>query len=61
MDANAKVGGKVIKGDPHNITNNGKIMMDIIDRQNLTIANSLDICKGKITRERIFDKKEIYH
>ena len=56
-DANAKVGERFIKSTPHNITNNGKIMMDIIERQNLTIANSLDFCKGTITRERLFAKK----
>ena len=42
MDANAKVGERVIKSTPHNITNNGKIMMDIVEQKNLTIANSLD-------------------
>ena len=53
----AKVGERVIKGDPNNITNNGKIMMDIIEWKNLKIANSLAFCKGTITRERLFAKK----
>ena len=57
MDANAKVGKDVIKNDPNNMTNNGKLFLDMIERQNLKIANSLDICKGTITRERIFEKK----
>ena len=57
LDANAKLGNEVIKNDPHKISNNGKLLMDIITRQNLVIANSLDICKGTITRERIFDNK----
>ena len=57
LDANAKLGNKIIKNDPHSISNNGKLLMDIISRQNLVIANSLDICKGTITRERIFDNK----
>ena len=57
MDANAKVGKKVIKDDPNHITGNGKIMMDIINRQNLVIANAEEICKGLITREREVEKR----
>ena len=41
MDANAKVGEKIIKGDPHQTTSNGKIMIDIMERQNMIIANYL--------------------
>ena len=57
MDANAKVGERIIKGDPHHTSSNGKIMLDIMERQNMIIANSLDICRGTITRERVFEKK----
>ena len=57
MDANAKVGSQIIKGDPHNMSHNGKLLFDIIERQNLTIANTLDICDGTITRERVFENK----
>ena len=57
MDANAKVGNSIIKDDPHTRSSNGKIMMDVVERQHLVIANSLDICKGTITRQRIFEKK----
>ena len=57
LDANAKLGNGVLKGDPHKISNNGKVLLDIIERQNLIITNSLDICKGTITRERIFENK----
>ena len=57
MDANAKVGSQVIKGDPHKMSNNGKLMLDIIERQNLIITNGLDTCKGTITRERTFENK----
>ena len=57
MDANAKVGSEIIKGDPNKISNNGKLMLDIMERQNLIIVNSLDICTGTITRERIFENK----
>ena len=57
MDANVKVGDKVIKDNPHQMSNNGKIMMDIMDRQNLVIANALVSCKGMITREKVFENK----
>ena len=57
MDANAKVGREVIANDPHNQTNNGKILVDMVSRNNLVIVNALDICKGVITRERIFEHK----
>ena len=57
MDANAKVGNTIIKEDPHNMTNNGKLLLDVVQRQGLIIGNSLDICKGLITRERLFDNK----
>ena len=57
MNANAKVGNTIIKGDPHGMTNNGKLMRDVIERQGLTIANALDICKGIVTRERQFENK----
>ena len=53
LDANAKIGKENLKNDPNNISSNGKILLDICERQNLTITNTLDICKGVITRERI--------
>ena len=57
MDANAKVGSQIIRQDPHNMSHNGKLLFDIIERQNLIIANALDICEGTITRERVFENK----
>ena len=53
LDANAKIGKQIIKGDPHESTPNGKLLLEMVDRNNLVVANSLDICKGVITRERI--------
>ena len=59
LDANAKVGNTIIKDDPNQMSNNGSTMLDILERQNLFIANSSDICDGTITRERITgDKSE---
>ena len=62
MDANAKVGKEIIKNDPNEISNNGKILLEIVERNNLTIANSLNKCKGVITRDRktvISDEKSV--
>ena len=57
MDANAKLGSDIIKGDPHKMSNNGKLLYDLVERQDLVIVNALDICKGSITRERAFEDK----
>ena len=52
LDANAKIGMENLKDDPNNVSGNGKILLDVVRRQNLTIANTVDLCKGVITRER---------
>ena len=57
MDANAKAGYTVIKNDPNPMSGNGKIMLDIIERQNLVIANAEDLCQGVITRERVAENR----
>ena len=53
MDANAKIGKENLKDDPNTETPNGRILLDMCERQNLTILNTLDLCRGVITRERI--------
>ena len=53
IDANAKLGSEVIKGDPHKMSSNGKLLYDLLERQNLIVVNALDKCKGIITRERV--------
>ena len=50
MDANAKVGSKVIKNDPNAMSENGRLLLDLVDRQNLRILNSSSKCEGVITR-----------
>ena len=45
MDANAKVGKTTIKNDPHETSNNGRILLELVERQKLTIENALDTCK----------------
>ena len=57
LDANAKVGKEVLSDDPNSMTGNGKIMIDMIERHNLKIANAEEMCKGLITRERVVEKK----
>ena len=57
LDANAKVGKDVIKDDPNQSSNNGKVMLDVLQRQNLHIANASDVCEGTITRERVSGEK----
>ena len=40
LDANAKIGKTHINEEPNEETANGRIMLDIVDRQNLTIVNT---------------------
>ena len=53
MDANAKLGAKYIKGDPHDISPNGSILAQTVERQGLIVGNGTDICKGMIKRKRV--------
>ena len=48
MYANAKLGGQIIENDPHNISDNGIILSDIIRRQNLTCVNATKLCEGPL-------------
>ena len=52
MDANAKVGNKVVPGDPHEVSDNGKLLLDLVERQNLRILNSSPKRSGVVTRHR---------
>ena len=53
LDANAKVGKEAIHGDPHEVSENGKLLIDFAERQSLKILNSSSKCSGVITRERV--------
>ena len=53
LDANAKVGPNIISNDPNSQSDNGKLMIDLLARQNLYLVNASDLCKGIITRQRI--------
>ena len=52
-DFNSKLGRDYIPSDPHGQDRNGKLLSEIIKRQNLTVANGLVVCKGTITRKRV--------
>ena len=51
-DFNSKLGKEYIPRDPHDQDKNGKLLADIIRRQNLCVANGLVVCEGTITRKR---------
>ena len=54
MDSNSKLGTAFIPNDPHQQTNNGKLLAGIIERHNLIVANGLSaVCVGNITRKRV--------
>ena len=52
MDANAKLGSNYITHDSHAISDNGKLLRDLLQRQNLTCLNSHELCEGTIKRRR---------
>ena len=50
-DLNAKLGKTVIKNhDIHDMSANGKLLYDIINKYNLCVVNALRLCKGVFTR-----------
>ena len=52
-DFNSKLGREHIPNDPHGQDRNGKLLSEIIRRNNLTVANGLVVCEGTITRKRV--------
>ena len=48
-----KLGKEIIDGDPHLMSSNGKLLFDIIERQNLIVVNATNKCHRVITRQRI--------
>ena len=52
MDANAKLGCDIIKEDPNQFSSNGALLLELIERQNLSVLNASDLCQGVITRHR---------
>ena len=52
VDANSKLGKKYIVNDPHEMSPNGKVLGDIIERHELIVANGSQRCTGLVTRQR---------
>ena len=53
MNFNAKLGKHVIRGDPNEMSKNGELLKEILDRHDSVVANATDKCKGLITRRRV--------
>ena len=49
------VGGNdlFIPNDPHQMSPNVALLAEVVDRQNMVVANGTDTCEGTITRKRI--------
>jgi hypothetical protein len=53
MDSNSHLGEEIIENDVNEQNVNGKMFADFLDRNpQLSLINSLPVCKGKITRMR---------
>ena len=52
-DFNSKLGKEFVPNYPHVQDKNGRLLADIIKRQNLCVANGLGVCEGTITRKRV--------
>ena len=53
LDANSKLGPEIVPGDKHKQSENGRILAGIVERHGLLVGNSLEQCKGLITRRRV--------
>ena len=52
-DLNCWLGPEILPGDIRKQNNNGRLFAQFVEKNNLTIVNSLPLCKGLITRSRI--------
>ena len=52
MDSNAKLGGQLIHGDPKQQSDNGRLLAEVIEQNELIVVNGTNICEGLITRYR---------
>ena len=48
-DFNAKLGAEIIRGEIHQMSNNGARLNDIMEKYNLAVLNTLEICSGTFT------------
>ena len=59
MDGNLWAGKHLIKGDPNEINENGKLFIKFLqDHPYLCVVNSLDLCEGILTRIRKLKPKK---
>ena len=59
MDANSKLGDKIVPNDPKEQSPDGNVLAEIIERNDLIVANGLtQKCKGLITRRRVIEGAE---
>ena len=62
MDSNCKLGSEYISGDTHPISSNGKLLSEIIDRQNIKVVNGSNVSSGLFTRYRKVKKsRNVYN
>lgn len=62
MDGNLWAGEEVVKGDPNKCNNNGKLFKEFLTQHpDLTVVNSLEVCEGKITREKRRSNSRFFH
>ena len=53
MDGNLWAGNEIVKGDPNLCNGNGKLFKEfLLKHPYVTVVNSMDCCKGLITRRR---------
>ena len=53
VDGNAKLGKHVISQDTHVMTENGRLLFNIIERESLVLLNT----QGAVTRHRVTKEK----
>ena len=60
-DFSAKLGKTIIKGDIHDMSNNGQKLHNMIIKYNLHVINSMEICTGIFTRvnNKIIGEKSV--
>ena len=58
MDGNLHAGEGLIKDDPNPQNTNGKLFVEFLQQNaSLTVVNSLSICEGLITRQRVLETR----
>ena len=58
LDANAKLGSQLIRNDPNKMSENGRLLKNLIDRPSLEVLNNSPLCEGTITRHRVTKNSE---